>query len=363
MNLKEFLKRFFKKNEEKILEEDGHIFKDYPSVIFKDKKLHITIGQWIGVLPDSLKNSGDGMTIYRSLSAKELMQRKKISDNDLDTISREFGKILSMMGIPSQEICTFSNFNADNLSFTCEFHSTNEKADMSIRWGHFLDAGPQIIIIQGDTKKTYNYYQGNKEPIDLDFHERKLGSNVTYGYSGSSFSYWGYLKDDNHSLSISCSYPDIFGDPTKYVDYSKLENNVSSMSFPLDIERVCAAVAEGLLLKPEEYPRITIEVKEKIDGKERVTDQAVFAEGQFEKLVITRNGITTTIDSFDNWSYRTDTAEISQSTTPDKQKIINYGYNAIPVDKLEELDSPKVLLNRAQQQVDEIKILTKSMFQ
>ena len=369
MNLKDLANMIFKRKGDEALEQDNGVVKEYPSVIFKDKKLHITIGQWIGVLPDSLKNSGDGMTIYLSLSAKELMQRKKISDNDLDTISREFGKVLSMIGIPSQEICTFDNFNEKDLSFTCVFHSTKQQADMAIRWGHFMDAGPQIIITQGDTKKTFNYYSSNKQPITLDFYERNLGPNRTYSYSGSSYSYRGYLSDGNHSLSVSISYPDIFDDPTKYVDFTILENNVSSITFPLDIERVCSAVAKGLLLPSNKYPSIVIEAKEIVnskdskDSKDRVTDQAVFRNGQFEKLVVTKNGITTTIDSFDNWSYKTDTAEISQSTTPNDKKTINYGYKDIPIDELEELDTPDVLLKRAQQQVNEVKSLTKTMFQ
>ena len=128
-----------------------------------------------------------------------------------------------------------------------------------------------------------------------------------------------------------------------------LEEIISSISFPVDIESIVSRIPEGLIGDVNTFPTISVKIS-KLGEKDFVTtDEAIFKNGEFDKLTLTRNGRKITVDQFDTWSYSTDIANVAQTTTPNHGKALNYGYKAIPVDEFEHLESPQVLVNEAKE--------------
>ena len=69
------------------------------------------------------------------------------------------------------------------------------------------------------------------------------------------------------------------------------------------------------------------------------------------------------IDNFHTWSYTTDIGFVDQTSTPNNDRTISYGYKSIPVDDMEHLESPQVLVSEAKEYVEEVKKLGKVMLQ
>lgn len=350
----------------------GRYSSDAPEVRISDANLTVTLGQWMGILPDSVKSGGNGMYVITSLDAEELIKRKGISKTEYSNIIRKFSKLLSMAGIGSGNTCILDSFDQEKLSFRCNFFETGEIADMRIRFGSWMDEGPAFIIDFDDIKSTYDFWHENKKNPDrlhLSHVVKKLdknGSKEFYHYV-SEFRYIGNVYDDKNRVEVEIQYPESleYGHTDNpYVNKELLEEILSSVVFPVDIQALVAKIAEALSKDPNAYPTISVVVKELAQDKhkkDKVTDEAIFKNGAFDKLTLTRNGKKVTVNQFDTWSYSTDIANVSQTTTPDHGRALNYGYKAIPVDEFEHLDSPQVLVDEAKKEVEEVKTLAKTM--
>ena len=70
---------------------------DSPEVRIGDAKLTATLGQWMGILPDSVKAENGAMCVISHLDAEELIKRKLISKEDYAKSIRKFSKLLSYL--------------------------------------------------------------------------------------------------------------------------------------------------------------------------------------------------------------------------------------------------------------------------
>lgn len=345
---------------------------DCPEVRINDTELSVTLGQWMGILPDAVKTGGNGMYVISSLDASELIKKGGISKMDFATIIRRFSNILKMAGFGTGNTCILDRFDGEKLSFRCTFEETGEVAEMKIRFGSWLDECPAFIIEFDGIVSRYDYWHAdNKKPDrlhlsnvvkDLD----NEGKKKFYHYV-SEFRYIASVYDDENKIEVEIQYPESleYGHTENpYVNKELLEEILSSVTFPIDIETLVARIPEALSNDAKAYPTISVVIKKLSKDqskKDKVTDEAIFKNGTFDKLTITRNGKIVTVDQFDTWSYSTDIANVAQTQTPNHGRAINYGYKEIPVDEFEHLESPQVLVNEAKKEVEEVKILAKTM--
>lgn len=369
MSIKNLINKITGKNKDNEIVTIGRYSSDCPEVRIGDVNLTVTLGQWMGLLPDSVKCGGNGMYVITSLDADELIKRKGITKLEYSKIIRKFSKLLSMAGIGSGNTCILDNFDQEKLRFRCNFFETGEIADMGIRFGSWMDEGPTFVIDFDGIKSTYDYWHEDKKNPDrlhLSHVVKNLdkNSNKEFYHYVSEFRYIGTVYDDENRVEVEIQYPDSLDyghTENPYVNKELLEEILSSVSFPVNIQDLVARIADALSCDTKSYPIISVVVK-KIGTKNFVTtDEAIFKNGEFDKLTLTRNGKKITVDQFDTWSYSTDIANVAQTQTPDQGKSLNYGYKAIPVDDFENLESPQVLVNEAKKEVEEVKTLAKTM--
>jgi hypothetical protein len=374
MNLKEAISFFKKRNINKnFVEQVGQYDQDCPQVIIKNIELIVSLGQWMGALPDAVKTGGNGMFVITQIDADELMKKKKITDKDLSYIVGRFSNILRMAGFGKDNICTLDRFEPDDLSFICTFDNTGESSNMKIRFGTWLDDGPALFIDYDNIHSVYEFWHEDKHHPDrlyLQYVTKDLdknGNKKFYHYV-SEFRYIAAVYDKDSRLDIEIQYPESleygFTD-NPYVDREKFEELLSSINFTEDIESIVSKIPEMLMLDTEKYPIISVVIKKLgIDnGKDLITDEATFKNGQFTKLIITKNDKKIVVDNFDTWSYATDVAFVDQIATPDQKKTISYGYREVPIDDVDNLVSPQLLVSEAKGYVEEVKKLGKVMLQ
>lgn len=369
MNIKNLINKITGKNKDNEIVTIGRFSTDCPEVKINNPKLTVTLGQWMNILPDAVKCGGNGMFVISHLGADELMRKQGVTRLEYSKIIRKFSKLLSMAGFGTGNTCVLDHFDDQHYTFRCTFEETGEVANMKIGFGSWMDEGPTFVIDFDGIKSTYDYWHEDKKNPDrlhLSHVVKSLdkNSNKEFYHYVSEFRYIGTVYDDENRVEVEIQYPDSldYGHTVNpYVNKELLEEILSSVSFPVNIQELVARIAGALSCDTNIYPTISVVVK-KIGAKEFITtDEAIFKNGEFDKLTVTRNGKKVTVDQFDTWSYSTDIANVSQIKNPDQSKSLNYGYKSIPVDDFEHLESPQVLIDEAKKEVEDVKTLAKTM--
>ncbi len=376
MNFKDAISYFKnrKNNNVKSLGEQVERYdEECPKVIIKNPELTVSLGQWMGALPDAVKTGGNGMFVITQIGAGELMKKKRVTQQELTNVIKRFSNILRMAGFGKDNTCTLDRFEPEDLSFRCTFKNTGEVSEMRIRFGSWLDDGPALFIDYDNIHSVYEFWHEDKHKPDRLYLQSVVknldtdGNKKFYHYV-SEFRYIAAVYNQDTRLDIEIQYPESleYGfTENPYVDREKIEELISSINFSEDIESIVSKIPETLTMDTKVYPTISVVIKKlgKDKQKDKITDEAIFKHGEFTKLTLTRNGKKVTVDNFDTWSYATDKAFVDQTTTPDQDKTITYGYKAVPVDEYEQLESPQVIIKEAQEHVEEVKRLGKVMLQ
>lgn len=376
MNLKEaitYFKNRKNKSNDLVTEQLIQYDEESPKVLIKNPELIVSLGQWMGALPDAVKSGANGMFVITQIGADELMKKKKISQQQLNTVVKRFSNILRMAGFGKDNTCTLDRFEPDDLSFRCTFNNTGEVSDMRIRFGSWLDEGPALFIDYDNIHSVYEFWHEDKHNADRLYlqsvvKDLDIDGNKQFYHYVSEFRYIAAVYNEDIRIDVEIQYPESLEYGFKenpYIDRDKIEELISSINFTEGIESIVAKIPEALTEDAKNYPTISVVIKKrgKDKSKDIITDEATFKNSEFTKLTITRNGKKITVDNFDTWSYSTDVAFVDQTTTPDKDKTISYGYKAIPVDNYESLAAPQVIISEAKEQVEEVKKLGKTMLQ
>jgi hypothetical protein len=375
MNLKDAISFFKnrKKNNCNLEELVGQYNEDCPVVKIKNVELTVSLGQWMGALPDAVKTGGNGTFVITQIDSNELLKRKRISEKELSNVVQRFSNILRMAGFGKGNTCILDRFEPDDLSFRCTFENTGETSEMRVRFGSWLDDGPALFIDYDNIHSVYEFWHEDKHQPDRLYlqsltKDLDLDGNKKFYHYVSEFRYIASIYNKEKRLDVEIQYPESleYGfTENPYIDREKIEEFISSITLSEDIESIVSRIPEALTLDAKEYPTIAVVIKKLGNDrlKDIVTDEATFKDGEFTKLTITRKGKKVTLDNFDTWSYTTDIGFVDQTSTPDQSKTISYGYKAIPVDKLEHIDSPQVLVSEAKEYVEEVKKLGKVMLQ
>lgn len=341
---------------------------DVPNVVFEDFELQVTIGQWLGILSSQQSFGTSGITIYTHLSAGELMKKVNIPTQKIEEIVTKFGLLLKLAGIDNAETCILSQFDKDNFSFNCHFNNSGNDAKISLRWGSMMDYGPQFIIDYPNENKTYDYHEEyNGEPIRLELQSYTIKNSENgsscYRYL-SPYKVYFNLKNGEYCFLIEIDRPksikvDVFSNYVfRLKNEEQLQQYLLGLTFPLKIDEVYNKICEISTNCVEEYPNFEIRVERKIDKKNnKKTDLISLKHGQFNQFIITKNGITISIDNNGNWSYDSQKFIISQNNNGN----INYSLNSMSSDELFNVATPFEHYNEVSQEVEKVRKLTKDI--
>ena len=138
----------------------------------------------------------------------------------------------------------------------------------------------------------------------------------------------------------------------------QLQQYLLGLTFPLKIDEVYNKICEISTNCVEEYPNFEIRVERKIDKKNnKKTDLISLKHGRFNQFIITKNGITISIDNNGNWSYDSQKFIISQNNNGN----INYSLNSTSSDELFNVATPFEHYNEVSQEVEKVRKLTKDI--
>lgn len=358
MKLKELLKMIGLVKKDKI--NNKFLVGDCPLDLgIYDDLLLVTLGQWMGMLSDCTKTVGSNFSMYTSLDAKDYLERFNIDYKTREAIQKRFAAILLKAGFTGEDIVVLENFDFENNTFKGNFYEKDIEPKFKIRFGTWLENGPELTVTNGDTVSLYNVWMGdeNKEDnVELDYQVRTLNpADKKFARSYSKYSYRASVYDSLYNLDIHIEYPTTLADDyviNPNVDEELLESILTNVEFPVNIEELINNIRKALVLDADKYPSISISVlKAKNEKEKNVTDEAKFKYGEFISFKVTKNGKTISIDNFDSWTYKTNLYNITQS----KDKNISYGFNGMPVDQFEEMPAPTELVKEANHEVDEVK--------
>lgn len=376
MNIKDILdkisnrKKCEESNEAIVSSEENAITfadSDVPKVIFDDLELQVTIGQWLGILSSSVGYGNAGFTIYTHLDANDLMKRLHIPQEDFQKIAHKFGVLLKSIGVDSSEVCTLSQFNKDKFSFNCHFANTGKDAFMSATWGDWIDFGPELTIRSGNQSKTYDYVNEYEErPASLHLQHSTI-KNPDNGSSCfrfmSPYSVCMTLENGDYTLKIEADRPknnkvDLFNaDDFKLKNEDELQQYLLGLTFPIDIGEVYKKVCKLSIDSIYDFPSFKLKV-EVADGenKKKVTDMISLSNGNLDKFVLTRDGRTVAIDGDDNWSFGSQTLNVSQ-----QDGAVDYSLKAIPKESFLTTLTPLEQFTEAKEEVQKAKVYAKTM--
>lgn len=333
-------------------------------VCIDNEELLVRLGQWMDIYPDSVKHTEGCVTVYEDYEPRNFLRRHKITVAERDEIENRFARILQCAGFDMEDICVLEQFDDENLSFNGSFLSLTNDVNISLRFGDFFEEPRNIRICHDGVYAVYNYsHTKNKtDMITLDTVTKDLDNGKKFHRYVSEFTYYGDVYDDENRVEVEVGYPEALANgntiDNPYVFTQTMEEVLSSVTFPVDIEDLCSKIASGLKGDVSLFPRISVVVKKTINDKSVVTDEAKFKEGKFEKLVITKNGRKVTIDRFNNWSYDTDTHTVNHMA----QDEVSYGIKGMPIDQLEAMPTPQELVSSAEAEIENVRGISYTLF-
>ena len=344
------------------------------NVIIKDKRLAVTIGQWLGALPDAIKTTGKGFITISSLTADEYMSRKHVKQEELAIIAKRFANVLKMAGFGLGNDCTLSNFDDEELTFDCVFNNTGEVARMEISFGDGFEYSNELIVEFDNIVQKYDFFNRYSEQIDdkedvlsLQSIKKETEYGNTFERQLSPYRYYGRIEDGKYRIDIEISYPDdneASYPENDYVDEEKLESLLAIADHPAEIVELYYGVLKSLKLPASSYGlNIKASRKDIVDGKEKITvTDAIVCSGSFlNEFTINKNGRIITVKPHGVWSYNSLEWQISHHAFD----RITYSLNdsVINEEKLSEMPSPHDAYIEAKQEAENVRKLAKTLIE
>lgn len=345
-----------------------------PNVTIKDKRLAVTIGQWLGTLPDAIKTTGKGFITISSLTADEYMSRKHVKQEELAIIAKRFANVLKMAGFGLGNDCTLSNFDDEELTFDCVFNNTGEVARMEISFGDGFEYSNELIVEFDNIVQKYDFFNRYSEQIDdkedvlsLQSIKKETEYGNTFERQLSPYRYYGRIEEGKYRIDIEISYPDdneATYPENDYVDEEKLESLLAIADHPAEIVELYYGVLKSLKLPASSYGlNIKVSRKDIVDGKEKITvTDAIVCSGSFlNEFTINKNGRIITVKPHGVWSYNSLEWQISHHAFD----RITYSLNdsVINEEKLSEMPSPQDAYIEAKQEAENVRKLAKTLIE
>lgn len=350
------------------------MYPDCSNVTIKDQRLAVTIGQWLGTLPNAIKTTGQGFITISSLTADEYMSRKHVKQDELAIIAKRFANVLKMAGFGLGNDCTLSNFDDEELTFDCVFNNTGEIARMEISFGDGFEYSNELTIEFDNIVQKYDFFNRYNEKIDdkedvlsLQSIKKETECGNTFKRYISPYRYFGTIEEGKYKIEIEITYPEeneATYPENDYVDEDKLEQLLSFADQPAEIVDLYYGVLKALKQPVASYG-ISIKAtrKDMVDEKEIITvTDAIVCRGSFlSEFTINKNGRIITVKPHGVWSYNSLEWQISHHAFD----RISYSLNnsVITEEKLSKMPSPQDAYIEAKQEAENVRKLAKTLIE
>ncbi len=338
-----------------------------PELLIQNKMLEITIGQWLGVIPDSVKSGNNGFQVISSISASELIKKYRVSKQQLDETNIRFANLLEMIGIGKGNTCLLNNFDEDELTFDCNFTDTGEVAQMKIRFGEWLDTMPGLVMDFDGIKTDYDFFHrtdDRDECLKMSSYVTDIDGFKKFSHFASDYTYYASVYDRDDRIDVEINYPGCLeGNGNPFIDTKIMEEALSSIALPCTMEYLCSQIEKGLKLRPSAY-NMTLTMKQLSSSKgkneEKITDKLVYSTGAIMEFTTIRNGRKVSIDYYGNWSIDSFYYKLAQNRSNTiSYSIIEHGTTE---DQLDEATTAREIYAEAKKDMEETKKLAKKFF-
>ena len=216
-----------------------------PTLTIADDELTTAIGQWLGEIPlTSNEISKKKKDTDSYLTPSYLLRKKMVTERDLFLVTKRFANILRMIGISEDNICFLDNFKRPELkelSFDCYLYDTEEVIKIKLNFMTWLNCPELIVERNGITTEYEHWYCKHNEPdrLGLQAVKKELGNERNVFYYTGHEEFHGELVDKENKFTIDIEYPTTYESTdidNPFVDYTKIEQVLSSISFPTDVE-------------------------------------------------------------------------------------------------------------------------------
>ena len=365
MGIKSTLMNLF--NKKKVYRNKKVMVKDCDlDISINDEKLLVTLGQWMSVLPDSVKTGGNGCYIYSPLSVDDFLKRFEVSSEQEEEIRKRFAYMLTSVGMDDDDFGVIECFDEEELTFKGEFFKQDYSYDFQITWGSFMDQCPQLRVTDGDKNYRYDYIGATDERPDtlrLETYTNKADKDHTFYHYESEYRYIGRVYNDDYKVDFEVEYPQSLNNPDEnpYIDEVLVESVLLCVKFPVDIQLLCKRLSEAFKCDASMFPTISIIVDKKEKDKKEyvVTDKVVLKNGEFHEFVITKNGKRIAVDKFDNWSVKNNSYRVAGNA----DNHVSYNINDVVMDDCKELCDIPALIESESHEAKEAKGIALTLMQ
>ena len=337
-----FRRKKKEENNSVLIEHDG----DIPAIVFDNKLCVVALGQWLHMLKN-IKIIPIGTKVYTRLTPQELLKEISISNDQYETIGKAFARLLMTSNIAKNDIVRVSHFNEEEASFECELVNDNRLLKMHYHYGE-IDKEPKLVVIEKKNITLYTLVNFNELVEDSQVVVNE-DTGLSYYSHNSLNSYNGKVSKDDQSITIDISYPKHNNNyiEVEFLKHVLLRVNIMDMG----INELYDLISCYFNIDYHDFPSIKIS---RFD-KEKLTDRVTIIYGVLELLMMTKNGITVSIDDNDSWSYEKPGIAFSKSPS----KGLSYSLSAIE-GKIEDINPVKDY-EEASKEIEHLKVLVKEM--
>lgn len=323
--------------------------KNPQKIIFKDALLEITLGQWFGILHDSVASRIPGMgIIYSHLDGKRLLGNP-IPKEQKEEIQKKAREMFDTFGFQNESI-VLKNFVSHENEFDILLKDKNQTYKGCFRFGDMIDFAPEFILSSENFKKVYEYWS-SKNSYTLSSYELKNNEkgNMVSRYC-SPYRYNVTFNNESYQGSISFAYPEHISDEfglmneNPYVNVKELDEFLIDLDYPVRALDIYHKLLSEINIPKEKLDiNVSIHSKTDIPFQEEISTE----EGIVQSISVTRNQrIMSWSDN--GWSLRSGNFSVSKNANG------KYSYSS---DNLSEKD-----LMYSLSQKDEIEMVEQEVF-
>lgn len=190
-------------------------------IVFASKELEALVGQWLGVLPFLERQGKNNSSAQIYLSARKLIEKRKVTSKESYMINSKFSQILENIGL-TDDTCVLDRYDRYNYSFKCFLKNENKTLEIYLRIGNTKT----ITVKKQNELSTYECLE--------DGSVVKLVEKLVYGDNNLVY----MSKDGKITYQTKHSLITIMYDEENNFPTEEIEHYLLSLHAPLNVNKV-----------------------------------------------------------------------------------------------------------------------------
>lgn len=261
-----------------------NIEKEDSTVIFDDVLLQVIMGQWLGILPSSIKKGFLFFHYYQPQESKELLYGNKVTKKKLKQIETQFINLMNIFGL-EDDIYVIKDFDRDNNLFNCNLFNKKETASIKYIFDNFLTFPSAFIVNYEGIVSKYSFITDKVSYENILISIQREKRNFIENANLSSYK----IEAFNKALNIT-------------VEYFKQLKSLDELNSLIDINGVNAFLEDSNILQQSlidvskifseclrknisSYRKVQLSFIQNIDGN-NCKSKLEISNGQIKELII-----------------------------------------------------------------------------